>query len=152
MNEDSERIYEVGFLMPPSIPEDSLKEEVLKIKELITEAGGRIILEGTPGLETLAYTIEKRAENLVMKFDEAYFSFIKFELDAEKVSALKINLDKNPNIIRYILVTITKEKEREAPRSRAPVREETTSVEEVSTPAVFSEEEIDKSIEELIAE
>jgi ribosomal protein S6 len=144
----SSRVYEVGYLMLPSIPEQKISEEVENIKSTIAKNGGSLIVEGAPELRTLAYEIEKHIGSRNERFDSAYFGWVKFEMGSEEVLVLEKFLDANPSIIRFLLIkTLRNAHIPPKPREMKP---EVETDEEVLAP-ISSQEDIDKSIEELVA-
>ena len=147
LEEKLNRIYEVGFLVTPSIPEESIKQEFQKTKEKIIEAGGLIISEGNPEMKSLAYTLEKKVEGVLSKFDQAYLGYIRFELNPSDLPLINKFLNSQASVIRFIIIGVDIEKE--AVKTHPSIREKSL---QISEPAAFSEEEIDKSIEELIKE
>ena len=143
MNE--EKVYEVGYLLLPSIPEESISTEVSRLKETISKSGGNVKTEGTPEKRALAYEMTKNIAGKNEKFSSAYFGWIKFTAEPSGAVMIKKELDSLDTILRFILIKSEKEvtqtkKERRAPEAR------------VTETRKLSEAEIDKSIDELIVE
>lgn len=145
------RIYEVGYLLLPSIPEEQVSKHVSSIKKMIEDAGGRFISEEDPRLRHLAYDMTKQIGTRNESFKSAYFGWIKFELPAGETVPLKVKLDGLEHILRFLLIKTVREI---TYVPRVVAEEETTqegqSGEEASSPVVA--EELDKSIDALIAE
>ncbi len=151
----SPRVYEVGYLLLPSIPEEHIPENVSRLEALVAKHGGSKIADGKPELRTLAYEMEKAVGTRNEHFTSAYFGWMKFEVDPEGVLALKSELDKDVYILRFILIKTARDahippKPREMKSEIAAEAPDAPVV--AATPAVFSQEEIDKSIEELVVE
>jgi ribosomal protein S6 len=157
-------VYEISYLVVSSISEDKLEGEVSALHKLFTEASANIIAEEAPHKETLAYTMRKKTvSGAYEKCDEAYFGWVKFELDSSKVEELKKGIEKHPSILRTLLVSTVSEntylgKRASAiaasfsARSEGDTRtEERPEVKkEIAPVAPASVEEMDKSIDEMV--
>lgn len=164
MNEksgDRLTVYEVGYLIGSSIPEEKVSDEVEKIKKIITNAGASIISEEAPRFEDLAYTIRKKTvAGSYDKFDKAYFGWVKFEVGTDLVENIKKSIEVVPSIIRTLIITTVRENTYLGKRSSAVekiVLESDKPVEVVShgdvvESAPASPEEIDKSIDAMVKE
>ncbi|OHB04378.1 MAG: hypothetical protein A3B14_01870 [Candidatus Zambryskibacteria bacterium RIFCSPLOWO2_01_FULL_45_21] len=156
------QIYEVGFLLVPSLSEDQLKVNFEGLRGALEHHGGTIISAESPHMRNLAYAMTKTVDSQKQIFKNAFFSWIKFEISAEKIGGLKELLRSNKNIIRSLLMRTVRENTYFY--SRPSIPEEMTAA---SRPAVVNiekrnkapetldllkEEEIDKSIEELVTE
>lgn len=155
-NKDSNaRVYEVGFLLTPTISEDEMPAVYGSIKELVASFGGEIISDELPKMIGLAYAMSKVLKNIRHKFDSAYFGWIKFSMDPEKVLELKKKLDLDLNIIRFLTMKTVKENtiatkrfaHREGYR-RSPVMKKKEGSEESAAP--INKEEIDKEIDAMV--
>ncbi|MFH1608405.1 MAG: 30S ribosomal protein S6 [Patescibacteria group bacterium] len=152
------KVYEVGFLLIPSLTEEEVPTVYGDMKSLILSLGGEMISDEMPKMIDLAYTMKKTIQNLKNKFDSAYFSWVKFFMDADKVSELKKKLDLDPKIIRFLIVKTVKENTiatkkfnyRDSSRGRRPSFRKDEVKEETSLP--INKEEVDKEIEAMIAE
>lgn len=153
--EKNSRIYEVGYLLVPTISEENVPAAYSSLKDLVVSLGGEIISDEMPKMISLAYTMLKVVQNVRNKFDTAYFGWVKFEMDPEKVSELKNKLDIDPNVIRFLILKTVRENTIAAKRfvhrdSRrrvsAPKKE---GENETSLP--IDKEEIDKEIDAMIA-
>lgn len=146
------RVYEVGYLLVPTIPEDEAPVLFGNIKEMITALNGVVISDDLPKMTALSYVMVKVIANTRKKFDNAYFGWIKFELDPEALVELKKKLEAEENIIRF-LITKTVRENTIASR-RIPTRDISKRKKEVAegeaTP--INKEAIDKEIEAMIAE
>lgn len=151
------RVYEVGYLLVPTISEEVLPAEYGNIKELVASFGGQMISDEMPKLITLAYPMIKVVANVRSKFDTAYFGWVKFEMDPSQVLLLKKKLDIDPKIIRFLIIKTVKENtiaakrfvQRDSFRKKIVVQAtegETAPVEEIN------KEEIDKEIDAMVSE
>jgi len=155
---DELRVYELGYLILPTVTEENLASEVEALKALVAKHKGTPVSEETPKNTELAYTMRKREGGKFKNYDSAYFGWMKFEMDPEQVVALEEAVRGLPLVLRSIVFKTVKENTRagiRAPqlsdrptptRERQPIRRE----EEKGGPV--SEEELDKSIEELVVE
>lgn len=135
------QIYEIGYLLPPTIPEEGLGEKVTEIKNLVESKKGTFIAEGFPQMKKLAYEIKK--------FDQGYFGFVKFELPIEAATELAKDLEVNKSILRYLLIKTVKDSEKAVGASTSVRRITKQKKEEVSEEDA---KQIDKEIEELVIE
>lgn len=149
---DSSQIYEMGFHILSTIPEEKLQETVSKLEDSITQNGSSIISQEFPKMRALSYDIKKRVETKYLTFNKAYFGWIKFEADLAVADKIKEEVASNGNILRFIIVKTVRENTIYAPRTpmfrKENVREERG--EEHAKKTETSEAEIDKSIDELI--
>lgn len=146
------KIYEVGYLVLPSVPEEHIPAEVSKIKASIEKGGGVFITEDFPKLRPLAYTMRKNSGGRNLKHDSAYFGWVKFEASSGEIAEIKAEITKNENILRFMIVETVRENTMFVPRMTFRKTEETgkegTEKEEVK----MTEEEMEKTIENLVVE
>lgn len=152
--EKENRIYEVGYLLLPTLAAEDVPREVTAIKDLLEKAGAAVISEEFPKFRALAYGMRKQIGGAIQSFTSAYFGWVKFETEAEKAKEIEAELKRNPNLLRFLLIKTVREETRSVPRAprpdARPKREAPAVGVPVSTPV--SEAELDKSIEKLIAE
>ena len=97
-------VYEVGYLLVPSIPEENLGGEVTALKDLFLENGAVFISDEYPKLIELAYEMSRSINNKKQKFSYGYFGWVKFECSTEQAKVLKNVLDKNEKLIRFLFI------------------------------------------------
>ncbi|MEK7581959.1 MAG: 30S ribosomal protein S6 [Patescibacteria group bacterium] len=141
------KIYEVGYLLAPSLPEEKLFQLVEDLKDAIVKDGGAIITEEFPKLRDLAYQISKIINRKKEIFGSALFGSVKFELEAENISNIKKHFESNEAVIRFLLITTVREntmylrrgvfRASDRPRADKPM---------------MSEEEMEKTIATLVSE
>lgn len=154
-------VYELGYHILPTVAEEALAEEVDALKALIVQSGGVFIAEEAPQRINLAYKMEKGERGKNTYFDSAYFGWMKFELSPEKTLELKDALENRPNVLRFLLIKTVREDTRVGWRAEL-FEERESGVTIAKAPVVgrapagerpvISEEELDKSIEELVGE
>ncbi len=150
---DSLRVYEVGYLLLPSIPEEQVSQNTEAIKKMIADVSGTVISQGDPQFQTLSYEMTKTVGSKNQDFKSAYFGWIKFEAPAESIPTLHDNLKSAENILRFLLIKTVRENTFMG--LSKTFTEEKDSSEEATSEAPASEssqEDIDKSIEELVTE
>ena len=150
----SSRVYELGYLLVPTIKEEDMGINYGNLKELISSFGGEIIGDEMPKMINLAYSMQKVTSNIRNKFNTAYFGWTKFAMSSEKVLELKKRLDLDPNFIRFLILKTVKENTIAAKRfvrgemyKRPTVKKNT----ENETVVPINKEEIDKEIDALVA-
>lgn len=149
-------VYEIGYLIVSSIPEEKIPETVEDIKRIITDSGAVILSEESPVRQSLAYTMRRKTvSGAYEKYDLAYFGWVKFELDSASIDAVKKTIEIHPAILRMIILSTVRENtylgKRASMLSRqdvvpSPDRSEDKSV----APATV--EEMDKSIDDMVKE
>ena len=148
------RVYELGYLLVPTIKEEDLGVNYGNLKELVASSGGEIISDEMPKTINLAYSMSKVISNVRSKFSTAYFGWIKFMMGATQVLELKRQLDLNPNLIRFLIIKTVKENTIATKRfvrgetyKRSMMKKST----ENETAVPINKEEIDKEIDALVA-
>ena len=108
-NLDEIQVYEVGFHILPTVPEEKVQEELSLIEDVISKNGGSIIAQDFPKMRTLAYDVAKTVDTKRLSFNKAYFGWIKFEIGKENIAKIKNALDTNLNILRFIIIKTVRE-------------------------------------------
>ncbi len=175
---DTSKIYEVGYHLVPVIAPERVADYATEIKALITKNKCEIISEGEPKNVDLAYMIPKVVAGQKVKAMKAYFGWVKFEGEAEAVLAIQKALMANEYVLRFLLIKTVRENTMidkkllgeldeegnvEAPKEvKDAPKEEPKKAEAAEKPAApekaekkakkaVSEEELDKSIDNLLA-
>lgn len=151
--ESNSRVYEVGYLLVPTLSEEEVPAVYGNIKELVSSFGGEMIADEMPRMMPLAYKMVKVVANVRNKFDSAYFGWVKFNMDSDKVVEMKKKLDLDPKIIRFLVLKTVKENTIAAKRFvRGSVDKKPRAAKnENEEAAPINKEEIDKEIDALIA-
>lgn len=156
-NEENEarlEIYEVGYIMVPTIAEENLGAEVTEFKDTLIEKGAVFISDEYPKMTELAYEMARLIDNKKQKFSYGYFGWVKFECSTIQSKAIKEILDENEKIVRYLLIKTVREStmspKRPFGRQDGMKRRETPRVKEVAKP--IDEKVIDKEIDALVVE
>ncbi|MBI2476154.1 MAG: 30S ribosomal protein S6 [Candidatus Taylorbacteria bacterium] len=158
LEQTESRIYELGFHVVSSIPEDKLPAEVTAVKDILAEHGAVTIAEDFPKLKHLTYTMTKVVGPKHLKFDTAYFGWVKFEINQERIDKVKTALERRESVLRFIIVKTVRESTLaiiKPPAYRPDIKPargvgEIPKNKEIKSP--ISEAELDKTIEELMVE
>jgi|SRR3989344_8462674 len=153
--ENDARVYELGYLLMPTIKEEDVPVSYGNLKELVSSFKGEIIADEMPKMTNLAYSMQKITSNVRNKFKTAYFGWTKFIMDSQKVLELKKHIDLDSNFIRFLILKTVKENTIAAKRfvrgdivhRRPPMKKNRDD--EVIVP--MNKEEIDKEIDALVA-
>ncbi len=155
---DKLTIYEVSFLLLPSLAIEQLPSKVTALKKLLTSVGGQVISDENPILIDLAYPMTKVVQTVRHKCTMGYFGWVKFEANKEGIEAIKKGLDMDNEILRYLIIKTVREntllngkmklKFEDIKRQGASYDSEIVEVPVVEKEA--TPEEIDKSIDDLV--
>ena len=150
-------LYEIGYHVIPLVPEEELSKEVVAVREVFEKHGGVFKTEEFPQRMSLAYPMSKTVENNRQTYDQSYFGWMLFEVDPAVAQTVQAEIRALPTILRFILIkrdsvesAITRK-----PQQESEPEEVTAAVsaekEEKAAPAL-SEEELDKTIDDLVKE
>ena len=146
----TERVYELGYLLVPTISEENLPAIFGNLKELVSSLGGVVISDENPKMMTLAYEMVKVVTNVRNKFKTGYFGWVKFTMETNSILELKKKLDLDPNFIRFLILKTVKEN---TIATKKFVRREVhrrPMVKNNETAVPINKEEIDKEIDALV--
>ncbi len=143
---DEQKIYEIGYLISPYVPEDEVVKVVEEVRAAVEKSGGLIKEEGTPSMRNLTYPVVQALHSKRNRFVSAYFSYVKFIAPASSTAQVKSALGANQTIIRFLLIHLFKDI---APR---PVRRMITPRPAPADKGPLDEAKIDQEIEQLIAQ
>ena len=145
-------VYEVGYLMVPSIAEENLGGEVTSFKDMLVGFGVTVISDEYPKMTELAYEMSRSIANKKQKFSYGYFGWIKFECTTDVAQALKASLDKNEKLIRYLLIKTVRENtmSTKRPYGKNDGAKRRSSSKNEESVAPINEEVIDKEIDALV--
>ena len=152
--DSNSKVYELGYLLVPTIKEEDVPVNYGNLKELVSSFGGEVIADEMPKMINLAYSMQKVTSNVRKKFSTAYFGWTKFTMDSQKVLELKKHLDLDPNFVRFLILKTVQENTIAAKRfvrgetyKRPTMKKNTEN--EVVVP--INKEEIDKEIDALVS-
>lgn len=155
-------VYEIGYLIASSVPEEKVASEAEAVKSIITKAGASVIADELPHAEQLAYMMRKKTvSGTYDKYNSAYLGWIKFEVASGVVESIKKAVELHPSVLRMLMISTVRENtylgknasaiaaEISAKKS-APVEAEKTEEKTDVPPA--SIEDMDKSIDAMVKE
>lgn len=151
---ESGKVYELGYLLVPSLSEEEVSAKYGDLKDTITSKyKGEVISDDMPKMIDLAYTMKKMINNVHSKFENAYFGWIKFEMEGSDLVEFKKKLDLDTTIIRFLITKTVRENTIATKRFVQRGGLKRTFVmkkpDEVEMP--INKEEVDKEIDALIA-
>ncbi len=166
---DNLSVYEIGYLIAPSVPEEKVSSEAGVVTQIITSAGSTMIADEAPHRMKLAYEMRKKnVSGSYEKYNEAYFGWIKFEVGSDVIDTIKKAVEIHPSVLRMLLTSTVRDNTYLGKRAAAIAAEVTLkkdvasdkveAMHETSTPADKKEvtsasiEEMDKSIDEMVKE
>lgn len=154
--QEGNRIYELGFHLVPTISEADAAVQFSHLKSLIEKKDGAFISEDAPKLVALAYELTKTSKAVKHHYNNAYFGWIKFEVNPDNVADLEKELKLFEPMLRYILISTVRESTLAdiSPKDgkRNPKDSPDSPDAPVAAPAapVIDEAQIDKSIDQLV--
>ena len=147
-------VYEFGFLLVPEVGDEGAPASFSALKGMIEEVGGQTISDSLPAKMALAYPMDKEIDHKHQSYKEAYFGWIKFELEKNKIEGLKAKFDAEQTLIRFLIIKTVKENTL-APKKLKEKMESTggrrhSHREEAALP--MNKEEVDKQIDALVSD
>lgn len=146
---ESLKVYELGFHLLPTVAEDDVAVQFSHLKSFIEKRGGEFISEDFPKLRDLAYEVSKTIKSQKKRYTQAYFGWVKFTLEPEKVEEVEKDVKSFEPMLRYLLIktveentlsSITKEDKRGAKSEES--EEQGALAEGVEAPAEQSTEAV----------
>jgi len=108
---DERNSYEFAFHVLPTVAEGEVEGVFNSLKELITKDGGEIFDEEAPERFELAYEIVKHLEGKNRKYASAYFGWIRFKAESDKIEHLTAEIEARPELLRFLILKLTKVEE-----------------------------------------
>ena len=103
------QIYELGYLVLPSLPEGELSNIETKLKDIIAKSGGNVFDGEAPFKLDLAYTMSKTVGSNRYVVNNAYIGWLKFEMEPASVSGVEHAIQKLDEILRFIVIKAPRE-------------------------------------------
>lgn len=124
-------IYELGYLILPSVPEGQLSDVVGKLKAVVAKAGGKELDGEDPFKYPLAYTMSKTigASRYVVK--DAYIGWFKFELEPSATLEVKEGVAKIDEVLRSLIVKAPRESSFSFAKAKALLAEKEREAQEL---------------------
>jgi len=144
-------VYEVGYIMLPTIAEENLGEGVTLFKDMFLENGVTFISDEYPKLLELAYEMTRSILNKKQKFSYGYFGWVKFECNSDQARKIKEILDKDEKLVRFLMIKTVRENTMSVKRSYGKQDgNRRHSVQRTKEVEPINEETIDKEIDALV--
>ena len=102
--ESIKRVYEVSYILVPTISENSATAKAEAFKKSIADLGASFISEEAPYMRDLAYEMVRVIKNANNRFDTGYFGWIKFEMDPSLLATFEKNIKLDEDVIRYLAI------------------------------------------------
>ena len=151
METEGTKLYELGYLLIPTLAEEALNDEVNKVRTYLEKDGGLIISEGQPEMKKLAYEIAERGvASKKTKFDDAFFAWIRFQSSPEAIEAIQEALDKNAKVLRFLLIKPSKDNPKAIVTPVTAVKTTQEIAAKREKKKVMTEEDLDKEIDQLL--
>lgn len=148
-NESQARIYELGYLIVSSMPEENVAAKVGAIKDLVENKTGVSISEEFPRLITLGYEMSRPIGNKKSWFSEAYFGWMKFEMDPSMTDEVSAILKRDEDVLRFLLIKTVRENTIASKRGAGAGMKRPARKVENAEETPIDEAEIEKKLEEL---
>ena len=92
------KFYETLYIVHPALESGRLKDIILDIESMLKNNGGDVVSTDIWGKKKLAYLIDKQKYGT--------YVLIQFKSDGSQNSQFNMNLEHNPNILRYLTTKI----------------------------------------------
>jgi small subunit ribosomal protein S6 len=125
--------YETLFVIKPTLTDEESAAQIAKVTEILEREGAKILAINNMGMRKLAYPVAKN--------ERGVYTIIYFNAVGSVIAELERNLKFNEEVIKYLTVKYTKQKEikqfnKLVAQSAVAVEEETPKVEELTTSSV----------------
>jgi len=132
--------YETLYVLKPTLTDEETAANIAKIEEILVKNGAEILATDKMGMRRLAYPVEKN--------ERGVYTIVYFKAEGTLINELERNLKFNEEVIKYLTVRYTKQKEvaqfeklvaaanvvKEEPKEEVAT-EEVPATEAVETPA-----------------
>jgi len=117
--------YETLFVIKPTLTDEETEAQIAKVTEILEREGAKILATNKMGMRKLAYPVAKN--------ERGFYTIIYFNAEGSVIAELERNLKFNEEIIKYLTVKYTKQKEvkqfNKLVSSASAVKEEVTKEE-----------------------
>jgi len=139
--------YELAFHVLPTVAEGEVSGVFDTIKALITTNGGELTDEEAPERFELAYEVVKHIDTKNRKFTSAYFGWARFSSEATAIEAINEGMDENENLLRHMVLKLTKAEEADAFRFHEALEEQKVVTVDAEAPAEKKSEKAESADE-----
>lgn len=155
-NESLSTVYEVSYLLLPTLSQEQVPGKVANIKETLVSLGATLISGEDPVLIDLAYEMTKVVQTTRHKADQGYFGWVKFEIKKSNIAGVKKFIDNNVDVLRYLIIKTVKENTLLNGKMKLKLEDKTKRGDEVFDDILEVPKEevlpeaLDKSIDDLV--
>ena len=147
--DDNVVVYEVSYLLLPSLATEQVSLKAESLKEQLSSLGGRVVSLENPVLIDLAYSMTKVVQTVRHKVSRGYFGWIKFEISRQGIEKVKKVLDADIDIVRYLIIKTVHENTLLNGKMKLGREDVKEALPEIPKEPLV-EEDIDKSIDDLV--
>ena len=144
------KVYEIGYLIVPSVPAEGVAEQTNMIKDILAKHKAGVIADESATLRALSYTMVKKIGTANRRFDSAYFGWIKFEAAPVEVRLIEKEVKEVESILRLLLINTVREHTLLSNKLNLESSEKGRSEESPKGPV--SIEDMDKSIDKTVSD
>ena len=146
------QVYELCYLILPSVAEDALSSVVDKIKEAISKSEGKDFDSEIPFKHPLSYQMSKSVGASKYVVNDAYIGWIKFEIEISKIVDIEVDMKKISEVLRFIIVKAPRKTEFTFAKAKATMRAKEEKEREVSEPTEAVAAEPAEEVKEVVVE
>ena len=95
--------YETLFVVKPTLTEEEIAAQIAKVKDVLAKEGAELVGTNEMGMRKLAYQVEKH--------NRGYYTVLFYKAEGSTIQELERNLKINEDIIKFLTVKYTKNKE-----------------------------------------
>jgi small subunit ribosomal protein S6 len=95
--------YETLFVVKPTLTEEEIAAQIAKVKDVLAKEGAELVGTNEMGMRKLAYQVEKH--------NRGYYTVLFYKAEGTTIQELERNLKINEDIIKFLTVKYTKNKE-----------------------------------------
>jgi len=95
--------YETLFVIKPTLTDEETEAQIAKVTEILEREGAKILATNKMGMRKLAYPVAKN--------ERGFYTIIYFNAEGSVIAELERNLKFNEEVIKYLTVKYTKQKE-----------------------------------------
>ena len=144
------KVYEIGYLLVSSIPEEKVAGQVSAIKDILNKHKAEVVADESATLRPLAYTMVKKIGTVNRRFDSAYFGWIKFEAAPVEVRLIEKEVKEVESLLRLLLIHPVRE--HVLLSSKLSLEPFDKNVPEGGPKHPVSTEDMDKSIDKTVSD
>jgi len=95
--------YETLYVLKPTLTDEETAANIAKIEEILVKNGAEILATDKMGMRKLAYPVEKN--------ERGVYTVVYYKAEGTIVSELERNLKFNEEVLKYLTIKYTKQKE-----------------------------------------